>query len=76
MRALVLALLCLHLVGAVGQPDSPAANVDHLEYRVKAAFLYNFARFVEWPNNPSNTSLPTLVIGVLGEDPFGPAFPS
>jgi hypothetical protein len=41
------------------------------EYQVKAAFLFNFAKFVEWPANAfSNTTTP-FVIGVLGHDPFG-----
>ena len=37
------------------------------EYQVKAAFLFNFTQFVEWP--PQQSSTP-FVIGVLGEDPF------
>jgi hypothetical protein len=43
------------------------------EYQVKAAFLLNFARFVEWP--PTNFSSPTdpIDICVLGPDPFGEA---
>jgi YfiR/HmsC-like len=41
-----------------------------LEYRVKAAFLYNFARFVTWPSRlESETGV--VVIGILGPDPFG-----
>ena len=39
------------------------------EYEVKAAYLYNFAKFVEWP--PS-TKRDVFVIGILGRDPFGP----
>ena len=40
------------------------------EYEVKAAFLFNFAKFVEWPAGafPKNDS--PFVIGVLGDDPF------
>ena len=38
------------------------------EYEVKAAFLYKFASFVEWPPDPPS---PTLCIGVVGQDPFG-----
>ncbi len=50
---------------------SPAiADASKLEYRVKAAFLYNFARFVEWPENGPRSYGP-VVIGVLGKDPFG-----
>jgi hypothetical protein len=37
------------------------------EPSVKAAFLYHFARFVEWPEPPAE-----IVIGLLGADPFGP----
>ena len=48
-----------------------AARPDPTEYRLKAAFLLNFARFVEWP--PANFSENTtpLAVGILGEDPFG-----
>jgi hypothetical protein len=40
------------------------------EYDVKAAFLYKFASFVEWP--PQNSAGP-VCIGVIGQDPFGEA---
>jgi hypothetical protein len=40
------------------------------EYSVKAAFLYNFAKFVEWPSTAFNDPDDPLVIGVLGQDPF------
>jgi hypothetical protein len=41
------------------------------EYKVKAAFLFNFTKFVEWP--PESFARPDapLVIGVFGENPFG-----
>lgn len=47
--------------GAAAQPST--------EYRIKAAFLYNFTRFVTWPANPAGESGFTLC--VLGDDPFG-----
>lgn len=43
------------------------------EYEVKAAFLFNFARFVEWPTNAFTSPQAPLVIGILGTDPFGAA---
>ncbi len=43
------------------------------EYRVKAAFLYNYAKLVDWPTNAFATSSTPITIGVLGQDPFGPA---
>jgi hypothetical protein len=62
LPALLLALL-LAVPGAA--PAQTAA-----EYAVKAAFLYNFAKFVDWP--PAAFPDPnSLKICVLGDDPFG-----
>jgi hypothetical protein len=47
--------------------QSPAAG----EYQVKAAFLYNFAKFVEWPPSSFSDVSAPLQICVLGRDPFG-----
>ena len=44
------------------------------EYEVKAAYLYNFANFVEWPHTSTGDTSSTLNIGILGIDPFGSAF--
>lgn len=41
------------------------------EYTLKAACLYNFAKFVTWPAQSFTTPASPLVIGVVGEDPFG-----
>lgn len=40
------------------------------EYQVKAAFIYNFAKFVEWPVEMLGDGRP-FVIGIVGKDPFG-----
>jgi uncharacterized protein DUF4154 len=41
------------------------------EYQLKAAIIYNFPKFVDWPSlAASDPNLP-IVIGILGEDPFG-----
>ena len=42
------------------------------EYQVKAVFLFNFAQFVDWPASAFPDATAPLVIGVLGDDPFGP----
>jgi len=44
------------------------------EYQVKAAFLFNFARFVEWPADAFPSADSALQICVLGQDPFGREF--
>jgi len=53
-----------------GPSDSQGAD-EFPEYQLKAAFLFNFARFVQWPDKAFSSADSPLVIGVLGEDPFG-----
>jgi hypothetical protein len=43
--------------------------MNDVEYRVKAAFLYNFAKFIDWPAAGDGSEVLSLCI--LGEDPFG-----
>ena len=43
------------------------------EYEVKAAYIYNFAKFVEWPNGRFQTNNKTIHVCVIGDDPFGPS---
>lgn len=40
------------------------------EYTIKAAFLYHFSTYIDWPDNPATTDEP-FVIGVFQSDPFG-----
>ncbi len=69
-----LTILCLLLLASLilGAGSSClASDAVSKEYRLKAAFIYNFAKFVEWPQgNFANDSSP-IVIGVLGVNPFG-----
>jgi hypothetical protein len=70
-RAVVGALLLgTTLVRAQPEPAPPASTPT--EYEVKAAFLYNFARFVEWPPETGHDPGAPFVIAILGRDPFGP----
>jgi hypothetical protein len=62
--ALALAVALVFQVAAQGQAD---------EYHVKAAFLFNFAKFVEWPAQTFKTPADPIVICILGENPFGNA---
>jgi hypothetical protein len=41
------------------------------EYLIKAGFIYNFANLVQWPANAFTQPDSPIVIGILGEDPFG-----
>jgi len=40
------------------------------EYEVKAVYLYQFARFVSWPEEVLNGKS-NFIIGIYGENPFG-----
>lgn len=51
----------------------PAAGAEFSEPQVKAAFLYNFAKFVDWPAAAFSTVDAPLVLGILGPDPVGAA---
>jgi hypothetical protein len=46
------------------------------EYQVKAAYLYNFGRFVQWPTKSAVSDDRPFTICVLGQDPFGPVLDS
>jgi len=55
-------------------PNMPLARSESSaasEYQVKAAFLFNFAKFVEWPPNSFSDASAPLRICVFGQDPFG-----
>ena len=51
------------------QGESPRTS----EYQLKAVFLFNFVQFVDWPPSAPQDSQPPppLLIGILGDDPFG-----
>lgn len=48
-----------------------AQNSQPTEYQIKAAFIYNFARFVDWPTQAFADASSPLIIGVLGKNDFG-----
>lgn len=49
----------------------PTVAQTELEYQVKAAFLLNFAKFVEWPSSAFADADSPVAICILGKDPFG-----
>ena len=63
---IMLFCLCLGLL-----PYQSEAGSGTNEYEVKAAFIYQFAHFVEWPSSAFSSSSSPLVIAVLGDDPYG-----
>ena len=64
----LLGLVCLVFPLTAAWAQQQRAN----EYDVKSAYLYNFGRFVEWPNKSTDKE-DLFAICVLGHDPFGAA---
>jgi hypothetical protein len=56
-------------VGLLAMATLAAQAPPTTEYQIKAAYLYNFGRFVQWPTNTSREG--SFAICVLGQDPFG-----
>lgn len=76
----VILLAVLFATPAMAANPKPAK-----EYQVKAAFLYNFTKFIDWPKEKEDdTEKPktpdetkdedTITIGIIGKSPFGNAF--
>jgi hypothetical protein len=53
-------------------PDKAFSEVSR-EYKIKAAFLFNFTKYVEWPAESFKSDSAPFTIGILGVDPFGNA---
>lgn len=62
------ALLSLAAANTTWAQASPS-----VEYQVKAAFLFNFAKFVEWPSGAFQSEKAPIVLCVFRHDPFGSA---
>lgn len=64
-------LLTVCCLMAVLHAPALGAETPSKEYQLKAAFLYNFTKFIDWPTNRFTTKDQPLTIGVLGKNPFG-----
>lgn len=69
--ALLVCLLSTFPFGSAGATGG-GKEAEFSEYEIKASFLLNFARFVEWPDAAAAKSKDPIVIVIMGQDPFGP----
>jgi hypothetical protein len=61
------------LQGSAVCAQKDSGSVSYREYDVKAAFLYNFIKFTDWPEGkPAESNM--IIIGILGQDQFGNSF--
>src|SRR5687768_5344805 len=65
MRRLLVALLLCAVTAWASAQDVP------LEYRVKAAYLFNFTKFIDWPVTATGGGN-SFSICLAGRNPFGP----
>ena len=68
MQLCIMALLAL-----AGATPTGAQATPSVEYQVKAAFLLNFTKFIEWPPNVFHGEKTPITVCVFGYDPFGSA---
>jgi len=69
VAAVIAALLAAVTIAPPGHADE-AAWSPTFEHQVKIGFLYNFAKFVEWPPEAFRGPAAPLVISILGSDPL------
>jgi len=70
VAAILLASLVAQTIPPTVEGGSPTGTS---EYELKAAFLYRFANFIQWPELPAEKRKTPFIIGVAGPDPFGRA---
>ncbi|SRR5579871_4180788 len=62
----------LAVLGLTLWPGGHASRAQEVsEYTVKAAYLVNFVKFITWPDKVYDDDQGAIVIGILGDDPFG-----
>ena len=63
------------LVGLLWVPGASTASaqtvVMNREYSIKAAFLYQFSKYIQWPGDTYSSDEAPFVIGIAGSNPFG-----
>jgi hypothetical protein len=70
-QARLIAVITMCLTLALGAKAQALDSSDSSEYLIKAGFIYNFAKLVEWPTTAFAQPDSPIVIGILGDDPFG-----
>jgi hypothetical protein len=58
----------------VTQPVQAEEDTADSEYQIKVAFLYNFLKFVDWPESKATDPNKPIIVGIIGQDVFHDAF--
>jgi hypothetical protein len=63
--------VCMVILAVMSCPSAWPQSNGPSEYQLKAAFLFNFAKFIDWPPGTFATAASPFTICILGQDPFG-----
>lgn len=72
----LLKLLLLTLLTLIPQQVYADDDASALEYKVKAVVLFNFAKYVHWPEKTFADDKQAIKVCILGKNPFGDVFSS
>ena len=64
-------LACCLIIASIAEPLIGSGTGKLSEYDIKAGYLFNFTRFVEWPPDVFPDAKSPIIVGILGENPFG-----
>ena len=70
-KILVLGKIFFFFILLVSLAQPLHASNQSSEYKIKAGYLYNFTKFIDWPDEPEASPDQTFTICLLGNDPFG-----
>ena len=73
-KAYIFVVLALVLFLVLNTPKARADSAESKEYQIKAAFIYNFIKFVDWPEEKMADSNEPITIGIIGSKDFIKAF--
>ena len=75
-RFRVLPFAVMILIGGSRSAAGGGEDPQSKEYELKAVFLFNFVKFIDWPAPANAGAQDPITIGILGRDPFGAAVKS
>jgi len=67
----VVCILALGTMGLVPALRAQQTAPEYTEYQIKASYLLNFTRYIDWPSRSFKSTNSPMVIGILGQDRFG-----
>jgi len=69
----IFAKIAIIIIAAFFATELRGESLSTQEYKIKSAFIYNFAKFIEWPAESFTKDQNTLDLCIIGKDPFGDA---